>query len=88
MSQFFFSNQTGIPSGPVVLVLFKLANFLLTYISETLHGRIFSIDISSPVSASRASKSFVGSKHVLLIILIGQVFQFSWDVRGMTCVVD
>ena len=69
MSEFSFSNQAGIPSGPVALVLVRLASFLLTDISDTWYDRIFSIGISSPVSGSRASKSFVGSKNVLLIIM-------------------
>ena len=47
MSKFSFSNQAGMRSSPVALVLFKLASFLLTDISETLYVRIFSIDISS-----------------------------------------
>ena len=69
MSEFSFSNHAGIPSGPVALVLIRLASFLLTGISDTWYDRIFSIGISSPGSGSRASKSFVGSKNFLLIIL-------------------
>ena len=70
MSEFSFSSQAGIPSDPVALVLIKAANFLLTDVSDTWYGYVFSIGTSSPsVSGRSASKSFVGSKNVLLIVL-------------------
>ena len=48
-------------AGPVTLVLINFANFLLTDISDTWNGCVFSIGTSS-VSVGRVLKSFVGSK--------------------------
>ena len=43
ISEFSFRRQTGMPSGPVTLVLINFANFLLTDISDTWNGCVFSI---------------------------------------------
>ena len=47
MSEFSFRRQSGMPSGLVTLVLINFANFLLTDISDTWNGCIFSIGTSS-----------------------------------------